>query len=181
VRVRQANLNDLELLYSMYAETAVRDNFVIRHESYYTTLWREFMQAGMAHALIAEVEEQPISGLVLFHFAGVSRFMFGMSTEQARECMPNYLLQWEAIRLSKELGCHTYDMWAPDSFTESDPLWGVYRFKQGFNGKLVRHLGAWDYANRPVLYQLYTKTLPKILYVMRTRGKAATQRRLSND
>lgn len=182
VCVRQANLEELELLYRMYAETAVRDNFVIRHESYYTTLWREFMQAGMAHALIAEVEEQPISGLVLFHFAGVSRFMFGMSTEQARECMPNYLLQWEAIRLSKELGCHTYDMWgAPDSFNESDPLWGVYRFKQGFNGKLVRHLGAWDYANRPVLYQLYTKTLPKILDVMRTRGKAATQRRLSND
>ena len=147
-----------------------------------TDLWSEFMQAGMAKALIAEVEDQPVGGLVLFYFAGVSRYMFGMSTEKARERMPNYLLQWEAMRLSKALGCHTYDMWgAPDVFTESDPLWGVYRFKEGFNGQVVRHLGAWDYTSRPGLYRLYTRTLPKILDVMRTRGKAATQRRLSND
>ena len=96
--------------------------------------------------------------------------------------MPNYLLQWEAMRLSKALGCHTYDMWGgPDNFDESDPLWGVYRFKEGFNGQVVRHLGAWDYTSRPGLYRLYTRTLPKILGVMRSRGKAATQRRLSND
>ena len=165
-----------------YAETAVRDGFVIRHETYYTGLWSEFIQAGMAKALIAEVEDQPVGGLVLFYFAGVSRFMFGMSTELARERMPNYLLQWEAIRLSKSLGCHTYDMWgAPDVFAESDPLWGVYRFKEGFNGQVVRHLGAWDYTSKPGLYRLYTRTLPKILDVMRARGKAATQRRLAND
>jgi lipid II:glycine glycyltransferase (peptidoglycan interpeptide bridge formation enzyme) len=182
VRVREADESELPLLYRMYAETAVRDGFVIRHETYYTDLWSEFMQAGMAKALIAEVEDQPVGGLVLFYFAGVSRYMFGMSTEKARERMPNYLLQWEAMRLSKTLGCHTYDMWgAPDVFVESDPLWGVYRFKEGFNGKLVRHLGAWDYTSRPGLYLLYTRTLPKILDVMRTRGKAATQRRLSND
>jgi len=182
VRVREADENELPLLYRMYAETAVRDGFVIRHEAYYTELWREFMQAGMAKALIAEVEGQPVGGLVLFHFAGVSRFMFGMSTDLARERMPNYLLQWEAIRLSKSLGCHTYDMWgAPDNFDQSDPLWGVYRFKEGFNGQVVRHLGAWDYTSQPGLYRLYTRTLPKILDVMRARGKAATQRRLAND
>ena len=182
VRVHEAEESELPLLYRMYAETAVRDGFVIRHEAYYTELWREFMQAGMAKALIAEVECQPIGGLVLFYFAGVSRFMFGMSTDLARERMPNYLLQWEAIRLSKSLGCRTYDMWgAPDVFTESDPLWGVYRFKEGFNGQVVRHLGAWDYTSQPGLYRLYTRTLPKILDVMRARGKAATQRRLAND
>jgi len=182
VCVREAEEDELPLLYRMYAETAVRDGFVIRRETYYTDLWREFIQAGMAKALLAEVENQPVGGLVLFYFAGVSRFMFGMSTEIARERMPNYLLQWEAIRLSKALGCHTYDMWgAPDNFDESDPLWGVYRFKEGFNGKLVRHLGAWDYTSRPGLYRLYTRTLPKILDVMRARGKAATQRRLTND
>ena len=182
VRVREADENELPLLYHMYAETAVRDGFVIRHEAYYTGLWSEFMQAGMAKALIAEVEDQPVGGLVLFYFAGVSRFMFGMSTEIARERMPNYLLQWEAMRLSKALGCHTYDMWgAPDNFNESDPLWGVYRFKEGFNGQVVRHLGGWDYTSQQGLYRLYTRTLPKILNVMRSRGKAATQRRLSND
>jgi lipid II:glycine glycyltransferase (peptidoglycan interpeptide bridge formation enzyme) len=73
-------------------------------------------------------------------------------------------------------------MWgAPDDFVESDPLWGVYRFKEGFNGRVMRHLGAWDYTSRSGLYRLYTRTLPKILDVMRARGKAATQRKLAND
>jgi lipid II:glycine glycyltransferase (peptidoglycan interpeptide bridge formation enzyme) len=77
--------------------------------------------------------------------------MFGMSTENYRELMPNYLLQWEAMRLAKQLGCHTYDMWgAPEVFDESDSMWGVFRFKQGFNGVTTRTLGAWDYTTDPV-------------------------------
>lgn len=175
--IRHGNLSDIPLLYRMYATTAVRDNFVIRHEEYYASLWEGFFSAGMAHFLIAEFENQPIAAIILFHFSGVSRYMFGMSLEIQRDLMPNYLLQWEAIRLSKQLGCHTYDFWgAPDVFDESDSMWGVYRFKEGFNGTTVRHLGAWDYASAPFLYTLYTKTLPKLLDVMRFRGKAENRK-----
>ncbi|MFZ3071383.1 MAG: peptidoglycan bridge formation glycyltransferase FemA/FemB family protein [Anaerolineaceae bacterium] len=178
VKVRLGLEADLGRLYQMYATTAVRDGFIVRHEEYYTSLWRDFMRAGMAQVLIAEVAGEPVAGLVLFHFAGVSRYMFGMSLETQRELMPNYLLQWEAIRASKALGCHTYDLWgAPDMFDASDSMWGVYRFKEGFNGKTTRHLGAWDYTTRPGLYQLYTTTLPKILDVMRRHGKAENRKR----
>lgn len=182
VGVRAGTTADLPMLYRMYAATAVRDDFVIRHEDYYLDLWRGFMDAGKAEVLFAEFEGQPIAALVLFHFAGVSRYMFGMSTEAQRELMPNYLLQWEAIRLSKKLGCHTYDMWgAPDVFDKSDSMWGVYRFKEGFNGLTVRHLGAWDYTSRPLLYRLYTRTLPKLLDLMRRRGKAENRRTSGHD
>ncbi len=178
VTVRQATAADLAMLYQMYATTAVRDGFVIRHEAYYTSLWQTFMDAGMAHALIAEVQEQAVAALVLFHFGEISRYMFGMSLEAQRELMPNYLLQWEAIRLSKALGCHTYDMWgAPDTFKPDDSMWGVYRFKEGFNGTTLRTIGAWDYSPRPNLYRLYTTTLPKLLDLMRARGKAENRKR----
>ncbi|MEN6579221.1 MAG: peptidoglycan bridge formation glycyltransferase FemA/FemB family protein [Anaerolineaceae bacterium] len=178
VRVRLGQEADLGMLYQMYATTAVRDGFVIRHEEYYTSLWRDFLRAGLAHILISEVAGQPVAGLILFHFAGISRYMFGMSLETQRELMPNYLLQWEAIRTSKALGCHTYDLWgAPDVFDQSDTMWGVYRFKEGFNGLTTRHLGAWDYTTRPGLYHSYTQTLPKILALMRTRGKAENRKR----
>jgi len=181
VRVRPAEEGELARFYAMYAATAVRDNFVIRHEAYYLKLWSEFMRAGMARPLAAEVDGQMVAGLVLFHFAGVSRYMFGMSTEAARELMPNYLLQWEAIRASKALGCRAYDMWgAPDVFDASDSLWGVYRFKEGFNGITLRHLGAWDFSSRPGLYRFYTRALPRLLDIMRARGKAANRQRLSH-
>ncbi|HNY83366.1 MAG TPA: peptidoglycan bridge formation glycyltransferase FemA/FemB family protein [Anaerolineaceae bacterium] len=172
VTVREGGVDDLQMLYQMYAVTAVRDGFVIRHKEYYIALWRSFFEAGMARFLIAEYEQKPIAAVVLFHFAGVMRYMFGMSLEVQRDLMPNYLLQWEAMRLGQSLGCHSYDMWgAPDVFDQSDSMWGVYRFKEGFNGTTVRHIGAWDYIARPIFYKFYTKTLPRVLDLMRFRGK----------
>ncbi|MEA4812434.1 MAG: peptidoglycan bridge formation glycyltransferase FemA/FemB family protein [Anaerolineaceae bacterium] len=182
VLVRSVTEADLPALYRIYAATGVRDGFVVRHEGYYTELWQSFMQAGMAHGLLAEYEGKTIAALILFHFAGVARYMFGMSLELNRELMPNYLLQWEAIKLAKKLGCHTYDFWgAPDEFNEEDPLWGVYRFKEGFNGKTVRHIGAWDFVARPALYKLYSEILPKILDIARSFGKAQNRKKVAND
>ena len=181
VVVRQGTLADLPLLYQIYAQTAVRDDFVIRGEAYYLDLWKSFMEAGMCHPLVAEVEGEAVAGLFILHFNHVARYMYGMSTEKFRELMPNHLLQWEAIRLSKDLGCESYDMWgAPDVFDESDSMWGVYRFKDGFNGITARHLGAWDFPARPLLYKLYTNFLPRILDIMRRRGKQATRKTLSD-
>jgi lipid II:glycine glycyltransferase (peptidoglycan interpeptide bridge formation enzyme) len=181
VQVRQGKVAELPILYKMYAETAVRDGFVIRHPDYYLNTWRRFIEADMAKILIAEVETQPVAALILFHFNGTARYMFGMSTENARELMPNHLLQWEAMRLAKRLGCHTYDMWgAPEVFDESDSMWGVFRFKQGFNGTITRTLGAWDYTTRPALYRRYTETLPKLLNLLRQRGLKANKRSLND-
>lgn len=178
VKVRQARQDELPMLYSMYAATGVRDGFVVRHETYYTELWKQFMQADMARGLIAEYEGKAIAAVMIFYFTGMARYMFGMSLEAKRELMPNYLLQWEAIKLAKGLGCHTYDFWgAPDEFNESDSLWGVYRFKEGFNGITVRHLGAWDYVARPWIYKAYTEFLPKFLNLLRRRGKAQNRKK----
>lgn len=179
VVIREGKAEELAMLYKMYAETAVRDDFVIRGEEYYLKTWRIFLDAGMARILIAEADDQPIAALILFHFNGISRYMYGMSTAQARELMPNHLLQWEAIRLSKSLGCQSYDFWgAPDVFDESDSMWGVYRFKQGFNGTTARHIGAWDFTPQPLLYKIYTQYLPKLLDFMRRRGKAKNKHKL---
>jgi lipid II:glycine glycyltransferase (peptidoglycan interpeptide bridge formation enzyme) len=90
--------------------------------------------------------------------------------------MPNYLLQWEAICLSKSAGCQVYDLWgAPEMLAPDDPLWGVYRFKEGLGGSLTRFLGAWDYPVQPWLYKLYTQTMPRLLAVMRRSGQARTR------
>jgi lipid II:glycine glycyltransferase (peptidoglycan interpeptide bridge formation enzyme) len=177
VSVRLGNQDDLKLLHRMYAETADRDGFVIRDENYYLDLWTTFIQAGLAEPLIAEVEGQPAAAVVIFRFAGGAWYMNGMSRPAHREKMPNHLLQWEALRRAKAAGAEMYDLWgAPDVFDESDSLWGVYRFKEGFAGKVVRHIGAWDFQVRPLVYRLYTQILPRMLDWMRRRGKARTRR-----
>lgn len=180
VRVRRAEDADLPALYAMYRETALRDGFVIRPEAYYLGVWRRFMQAAMAEPLVAEVEGEAVAGLVQFRFARRAWYVYGMSRDRYREYMPNHLLQWEAMRRARIAGCLSYDLWgAPDEFHESDPMWGVYRFKEGLGGEVVRSLGAWDYPARPALYILYTRILPRILDVMRRRGKARTRQEVS--
>ena len=98
-----------------------------------------------------------------------------MSRDAHREKMPTYLLQWEAMKRAKSAGCTVYDLWgAPETFDESDSMWGVYRFKEGLGGRVVRTLGAWDYAPNRLLYKLYSELIPRVLDVMRARGKRKT-------
>ncbi len=158
VSVRRALPSDWALLYDMYAQTAARDGFIIRPRAYYETVWRLFWQAEAPHAeaLLAEAEGEPLAALWVFTFAGRAYYVYGMSYPRQRHKMPAYLLQWEAMRWAKAQGCTVYDMWgAPDEFAETDRMWGVWRFKRGFGGRVLRTLGAWDYAPRPWLYGLY--------------------------
>ncbi len=168
VVVRKASLQDLPLLYRMFAETADRDGFIIRPQAYYVDVWSRFMQEGMAEGLIAEYAGQAIAGLVLLCFGERAWFVYGMSSGQYREKMPNYLLQWEAMCLARDKGCKFYDLWgAPDTPIESDPMFGVYRFKEGLGAVLVRTVGAWDYPVRPFLYRVYHQVIPRILSITR--------------
>lgn len=171
VTVRQAGPADLPTLYELYRITGQRDAFLIRPFDYYRQAWQRFMEAGLAHALIAEHEGRPIAHVILFHFGQTCWYFYGASSNEERERMPNYLLQWQAMRWAREQGYRWYDMWgAPDEFVETDPMWGVYEFKRGFRGLVVRHIGAWDYTPSPPLYAAYTRLWPRILNLMRRRG-----------
>jgi peptidoglycan pentaglycine glycine transferase (the first glycine) len=168
ITVRPGSPADFETILQMYRATAARDGFTIRPPDYYRDAWNSFYQAGMAQPLLAEYEGEPVAAVILVKFGDKTIYMYGASTEKERQRMPNYLLQWEAIRWAKEQGCRTYDFWgAPDEFIESDPLWGVWRFKAGFSGDVVHHIGAWDYPVRPLLYRLYTQLLPRYLAWLR--------------
>jgi peptidoglycan pentaglycine glycine transferase (the first glycine) len=105
-----------------------------------------------------------------------------MSSDAHREKMPNYRLQWEAICECKRMGCLAYDLWgAPYQFVESDPLWGVYRFKEGLGGQVIRHIGAWDLPVHKSRYQLYTQVLPRVMDRLRTQGINRITRNISEN
>jgi peptidoglycan pentaglycine glycine transferase (the first glycine) len=171
VEIRPASIDDLPALYQLYRVTGERDRFLIRPAEYYEQAWRDFMQAGLAHALIAEVDGQAIAHVILFHFGQKCWYFYGASANDHREKMPNYLLQWEAIRWAHAQGYDYYDMWgAPDEFIETDAMWGVYEFKRGFRGTVTRYAGAWDFVPNPLLYRTYTELWPHVLGLLRRRA-----------
>ena len=174
VEVVLGGLDDLPLLYSMYAETSRRNGFVIRPYDYYENAWGSFVREGLARIFLARYDGETLAGVVIFRFGDTAWYMYGASVNRHRNLMPNHLLQWEAICWARSQGCTTYDMWgAPDVPKESDPMWGVYRFKAGFGGTFVQHIGAYDYPTSPGLYWLYTTLIPRYLAILRARHQTS--------
>ncbi len=166
VTVRSGDGTDLPAFYRLMEITAKRDGFGIHSQAYYEAAHRLFVPSDRGCLLLAEYEGQLLAGLVAFAFGDMACYMYGASSDEGRNLMPTYLLQWESMLWARERGCRTYDLWGvPDEdeatleagFTRrSDGLWGVYRFKRGFGGRLVRTVGAWDLVYAPLRYRLFT-------------------------
>jgi len=96
---------------------------------------------------------EALAALMVFQRGRRAWYFYGASSDEYRELMPTYLLQWEAMRWARTNGCETYDLWGVPEASEdqleaefphrSDGLWGVYRFKRGFGGDLHRSHGPW--------------------------------------
>jgi len=166
VTVRPGNQADLPAFYQLMKVTSQRDAFGIHSYDYYETAHQLFVPTGQGQMLLAEHEGQLLAGLVVLGKGETACYMYGASSNEGRKLMPTYLLQWEAMLWAQEHGYRLYDLWGvPDEeedileeqFTQrSDGLWGVYRFKRGFGGRLVRSTGAWDLVYAPVRYRLYS-------------------------
>lgn len=179
--VSMASPSEWDAIYRLYAETADRDGFIIRPWEYYQRVWRILSTANMASCLKAEFNGKLIAAIWVVGFGTKSHYLYGMSHSQFREMMPNHLLQWRGMQLAKSQGRIIYDMWgAPNNFTKSDSLAGVFRFKQGFGGEIVRTLGAWDFPINKNLYNMYTQILPHILGIMRQDSRKNTSRFLDS-
>ncbi len=173
VQARAGTTDDIDLFYRMYAETGQRDGFLIRPLEYYDDAWRTFMSTDLAHMLLAEVEGEAIAGVILFCFGATAWYMYGASRDAHRSLMPNYLLQWAAMRWARARGCSRYDMWgAPDVLDPDDGLWGVWRFKEGLGAQFTPHIGAYDFAPSPLLYWAYTVAAPRYIGLLRRRHAA---------
>ena len=164
VVVREGTAADVTLFTDLMQTTGRRNDFGVHSPEYYQAIYRQMAPAGRVGLLLAEYQNQPLAGLMVFCLGDTAWYFYGASSDAERNRMPTYLLQWEAIRWARARHCTIYDLWGvPDAdeatleaeFNQrSDGLWGVYRFKRGFGGRLVRWVGAFDCVlNRP-LYAL---------------------------
>ncbi|MCU0641879.1 MAG: peptidoglycan bridge formation glycyltransferase FemA/FemB family protein [Candidatus Margulisbacteria bacterium] len=132
--------------HALYRETAKRDSFLVHPEAYYQKIRQLLFPAGLGTTFIAYYEHRPIAAVIIFAFGRTIWYMYGASCSECRNVMPNHLLHWEVIKWAKERGFKEYDLWGiPADPQEGHPLYGVYRFKKGFNGALVKYVGAYDF------------------------------------
>lgn len=154
------NEEGVDIFYSIYRETAKRDNFLIHPREYYRKLYEELVKNGMAAILVAYFEDKPIAAIFNFCFGKKTWYMYGASSSVFRNLMPNHALHWNFIQWAKESGYETYDLWGvPANPSEKHPLWGVYRFKKGFSSRLVKWMGACDLPLNNIYYHMFDNGL----------------------
>jgi peptidoglycan pentaglycine glycine transferase (the first glycine) len=165
VIVREAQASDLPAFNALMQTTGQRDGFAVHSAEYYETAFRLFVPAGQAQLFVATYQEQVMAGIFVFAQGDRAWYFYGASGEAERQRMPNHALQWAGMQWARSLGCREYDLWGvPDEeettleaqyLERHDDLWGVYRFKRGFGGKLMRFAGAFDRVYDPLLYKAY--------------------------
>ncbi len=159
--------NDLAGFYNLMQVTGGRDGFGVHSPDYYRKAYDLFSPSGSVELLLAEYEGKPLAALMIFASGERSWYLYGASNDEERNRMPTYLLQWHAIKWAQAHGCKTYDLWGVPDESETvledqfenrhDGLWGVYRFKRGFGGRVVRAAQSLDRVYIPFLYNLYLR------------------------
>ena len=157
VQVQKASAEEIDVFYDLYKTTSHRDGIAIHHKEYY----KDLLQRGKdnPHAqvdlYIASYQDEPLAAIITLFSGKEAVYLYGASSNNHRNLMPAYLLQWKAMEDAKATGCLVYDLYGiPPTDNESHPMHGLYRFKTGFGGTIVHRPGSLDIPLSP-LYQFY--------------------------
>lgn len=159
--------SDIALFARLMDVTGERDQFGVHNQRYYQKAMDAFASENDCQLLVASYEGEPLAAIMVFAYSQRAYYLYGASGNDNRNLMPNYLLQWEAMKWAASKGCTEYDMWGiPDEdeetleaqfTTRKDGLWQVYRFKRGFGGTVVRDPGPLDKVYKPLLYAIFSR------------------------
>ncbi len=179
VQVRQGDSDaDVDAFYAIMQSTSARAEFGIHSRDYYQQAWRLFQADDRAVLLLAEQNGVAVATAMMFADGKNGLYLYSGSTPEGLKSGAQHAIQWQAVQWARAHGCSVYDFWGiPDQFgqtvsvadetermrleteAKSDPLYGVYRFKKGFGGAVVRYLPAYDRVYVPPLYRLVRRQM----------------------
>jgi lipid II:glycine glycyltransferase (peptidoglycan interpeptide bridge formation enzyme) len=155
VIVERAGIESLSDWYALYRETALRDRISIHSETYYRDLFGHAPQLAL---WLARYESTLLAGNIVLNHGTTATYLYGASSNEHRNLMAPYALQWAAMRDARDRGAVEYDLFGiPPTDDPAHPMHGLYRFKNGFGGDRVHRHGAWDFVFQPVGWLVWTR------------------------
>ncbi|MDD3165694.1 MAG: peptidoglycan bridge formation glycyltransferase FemA/FemB family protein [Oscillospiraceae bacterium] len=177
VEVRLCGKEMVPAFADLMLTTGVRDGFVTRQPSYFANMLDNLGEH--ARLYMAFSEGKPIAGTLAIWYGDKVWYLYGASSNEHRNLMPNYLLQWNMIQWAVEKGCRIYDFrGVSGDLSEDNPMYGLYRFKQGFNGDFTEFVGEMDLVlNAPIYFAVehgtnVMKEVRRRVYLLRNKDKA---------
>lgn len=148
VEVKIHGSEKADVFYSLMKETCERDGFELRSAEYFAKILDCF--GNKARLYLAYYQGEPIAGAISVLWGDKVWYFYGASSNSNRKVMPNYLMQWEMIKWAIEEGCRIYDFrGVAGVIDESNPLFGLYRFKHRFDGDYIEFMGEMDLIIKP--------------------------------
>lgn len=150
VEVKICESSMAEEFYEIMKVTCERDGFALRNADYFKKILDVFKEN--ARLYLAFFEGKPIAGALAVYWGDKLWYFYGASSNEHRNVMPNYLVQWEMIKWAIEKGCRIYDFRGYSGVNDDSD--GLYRFKTGFDGKPVEFMGEMDLTIKPLAAKL---------------------------
>ncbi|HOZ53232.1 MAG TPA: peptidoglycan bridge formation glycyltransferase FemA/FemB family protein [bacterium] len=147
VQIFDVGLAGFDNFWKLISLTSDRDKFFIHSKKYYLNLISS--NNNFIKLFEARAGEKVLASGIFSFYQNTASYLHGASSNEMRNFMAPYLLQWEIIKKAKQEGYKFYDFYGI-----SDKKWpGVTRFKKGFGGKNYSFLGTFDYVfNRPAYF-----------------------------
>ncbi len=141
-----STVDRVKRFYSVMTEASIRDQFPLEPHQFFEHLADVLVPEAKATFLFAEHESDTLGTLLLVTYGNRATYLYGGITNWKRNLMGGYLLQWEAMKLAKNVGCSIYDFYGYDPFRSPEHQYARFsQFKSQFGGKVVRFIGAQDY------------------------------------
>ena len=162
VAVRLGDRADLAAFHEVYVETAKRDGFHPRPLSYFERYWDAFHPSERIRLYLAEVNGEVAASTIWIQVGTHAWYSYGASTTKHRDFRPSNAIQWRMLTDSRDAGASVYDLRGiSDTLDESNPLFGLIRFKLGIGGQAVEYVGEHDFDINPLLAKLFRWYLQK--------------------
>ena len=149
VKIVEAGADRFEEFWQLLTSTGDRDDFNLHGRGYYQAMLK--MDKSFVKLLFAEYQGKPLAGNLVIFFGDTATYIHGGSSNDNREVMAPYAMQWHTIKLAKQAGFKYYDFHGID-----ETKWpGVTRFKMGFGGQIVKYPGTFDLVYDEAWYNIY--------------------------
>ena len=159
-----AGAERLSEFHAIHVRSMERAGLPHRAEATYRALWQAFAPSGNADLLFAEAPDgETLATIFLVGWGPTTNDLYGGQTDAGARRRANYLVKWHAIRRARERGYRHYDLWGL-------PSPAVASFKEGWGGRHVAWVGAWDLVLNPIGRLLFEGAVA-------ARGRLLTARR----
>ncbi|MBI5973358.1 lipid II:glycine glycyltransferase FemX [Staphylococcus caledonicus] len=115
-----------------------------------------------------------LSGALLMFAGKKSYYLYGASSNEYRNFLPNHHMQFAMMKYAREHGATSYDFGGTDNNPEKGTEhYGLWAFKKVWGTYLSEKIGEFDYVLNQPLYQLIEQVKPRL-----TKAKIKISRKL---